>query len=197
MNLNHNKLELHPGDTITINASEKVSWSSYNDFVASVNSEGQITAMHVGETDIVATCNNGSGLCHIIVVPRFTKEFQEPIHDFSLNKTDIKKKASGTLKKDNNNMLLYYMDDNGYEQVSYSFDEKSGKLKTALVRFEFPFFEKYAKYLSERYQVGNANKEDGSVFIHFIDAMKLDEAKIVITLAVIDHYLCISYQSKQ
>ena len=49
-----------------------VTWQSSNDRVASVNADGTIYVWDVGETDIIATANDGSGVsatCHLTVIP--------------------------------------------------------------------------------------------------------------------------------
>ena len=55
------------------NATDRtVTWQSSNDRVASVNADGTIYVWDVGETDIIATANDGSGVsatCHLTVIP--------------------------------------------------------------------------------------------------------------------------------
>ena len=55
------------------NATDRtVTWQSTNDRVASVNADGTIYVWDVGETDIIATANDGSGVsatCHLTVIP--------------------------------------------------------------------------------------------------------------------------------
>ncbi|MBQ3618164.1 MAG: Ig-like domain-containing protein [Bacteroidales bacterium] len=191
--LSHKELTLNAGDTITITANAQVTWSSSNDFVATVNADGKVTANHVGETDILAVVDNNSVPCHVSVLAKYEKEFQEPIHDFKLNKEDIKAMSKGTVKKENNEMLLYYMDEKGYEEVLFFFDNESGKVKSVLFSFEFPFMmEKYAKYLAERYQLIQIDSNSKSLY--FADALSLEEAKLVVILTLRDNKVLISYQ---
>ena len=55
------------------NATDRtVTWQSTNDRVASVDADGTIYVWGVGETDIIATANDGSGVsatCHLTVIP--------------------------------------------------------------------------------------------------------------------------------
>ena len=48
-----------------------VTWSSSNSSIATVNSQGIVTAHGVGECDITATCKNLTATCHIKVLERF------------------------------------------------------------------------------------------------------------------------------
>lgn len=76
--LNNSTATLSPGSTqqltatvIPSNASNKnVTWSSSNSSVATVSSNGKVTAMAIGEADITATAADGSGVkavCHVTV----------------------------------------------------------------------------------------------------------------------------------
>lgn len=191
--LSHKELTLNAGDTITITANAQVTWSSCNDFVATVNANGKVTANHVGETDILAVVDNNSVPCHVSVQAKYEKEFQEPTHDFNLNKEDVKAMTKWTVKKETNEMILYNLDEKGYEEVFYSFDKESGKLNTVLFSFEFPFMmEKYAKYLAERYQLIQIDSNSKSLY--FADALSLEEAKLVVILTIRDNKVLISYQ---
>lgn len=78
--LNQNELFLSMGDTYNLlatispeNADDKtIIWSSSNSSVASINSEGKITAVSVGEAIIYASSNNGliSASCNITVLAK-------------------------------------------------------------------------------------------------------------------------------
>lgn len=48
-----------------------VNWTSTNDAVATVNSDGVITARSEGECDITATCKDLTAVCHVKVLDRF------------------------------------------------------------------------------------------------------------------------------
>ncbi|MDE6304034.1 MAG: Ig-like domain-containing protein, partial [Paramuribaculum sp.] len=75
--LNKETLELKVGETATLtatvlpdNATDKsVTWSSSNPDVATVNADGMITAIAVGETVISATCGEATAECKVTVNP--------------------------------------------------------------------------------------------------------------------------------
>ncbi len=69
-------VSLREGDTYTLEAvvipadatDKRVSWTSDNDNVATVNAEGVVTAHSEGTATITATSGNYSGLCYVTVV---------------------------------------------------------------------------------------------------------------------------------
>ena len=76
--LSQSTATLNPNNTLQLtatvspsNASNKnVTWSSSNESVATVYSDGKVTAMAIGEADITATAADGSGVkavCHVTV----------------------------------------------------------------------------------------------------------------------------------
>lgn len=48
-----------------------VNWSSSNSAVATVNADGVVTAVGVGECDIIASCRELSAVCHVKVLEKF------------------------------------------------------------------------------------------------------------------------------
>ena len=73
-----------------------VYWSSTDTSVATVSSDGTVTAVAVGECDILATCLDKVAICHVIVVsPRVTVTLDKhearllPNHTLTLNATCV------------------------------------------------------------------------------------------------------------
>jgi uncharacterized protein YjdB len=80
ISLNKTSASLYPGNTLTLTATitpdnattKAVEWSTANPNVATVNAEGLVTAVSVGETYITATTTDGSALsqqCKVSVLP--------------------------------------------------------------------------------------------------------------------------------
>ena len=70
-------------------SSTTVSWLSLDPDVATVSSSGQITAVAVGETDIVAMVDNVRDTCHVNVVPTMVESLTLSDTQLSLQLNDI------------------------------------------------------------------------------------------------------------
>ncbi|MDE6272617.1 MAG: Ig-like domain-containing protein, partial [Muribaculaceae bacterium] len=85
----------------TTTTDKNITWSSSNELVAMVDENGQVTAKIAGETDIIASTNNGvQARCHIIVVPRQMDEVTlthspETVHLLHGQSTNLWVKAQG------------------------------------------------------------------------------------------------------
>ena len=74
--LSHETLSLEKGESVTIMATvmpedatdKTVSWTSSNEAVATVNAEGKVTAIALGEANITAKCGEVSTYCTVTVV---------------------------------------------------------------------------------------------------------------------------------
>ena len=63
---------------------QKVLWQSSNPSIASIDNEGIITALQVGETTITASCGNISASCKVTVTPVLPSSIELNIKDMSL-----------------------------------------------------------------------------------------------------------------
>ena len=95
--LNKTSLELFMGETETLTATVKpdnttdptVTWTSSNEAVATVDSEGKVTTVGVGTATITATCGSASATCTVTGNPVLAESV-------TLNKTSITLKAGDT-----------------------------------------------------------------------------------------------------
>ncbi|MDE6633456.1 MAG: leucine-rich repeat protein, partial [Muribaculaceae bacterium] len=75
ISLDESNLELKVGQSATLTATVKnvedktVTWTSSNEAVATVDAEGKVTALAVGESVITATCGSVSASCNVTVLP--------------------------------------------------------------------------------------------------------------------------------
>ena len=75
--LNSESESLHIGETVQLTATvlpenttnKTVTWASKNENIATVDENGLVTAVALGECDITATCQGVSATCHITVKP--------------------------------------------------------------------------------------------------------------------------------
>lgn len=90
ISLNKTNMSMYVGGSATLNAAVfpedasaglAISWKSSNPAVATVNSEGLITAVASGQTTIYATAENKTTSCSVIVYERNAQNQQLPQHD--------------------------------------------------------------------------------------------------------------------
>ncbi len=115
--------------TEKLTASTKgVNWSSERPFIAAVNNEGYVRAVHVGETNIIAKKDGHTQKCKVTVSPNYTT-FAEPITEFGKSKEYIISKL-GTPDRNEGETIVYGKSED-YQVTSYTF--KNGKLDMCTV----------------------------------------------------------------
>ena len=130
--MNERAITIQKGDKYTITHTGKASWSSEDNFVASVN-DGEVTANHVGETAIYAMSGGSKSQCNVTVRGSYNY-FREPLCKLNATPEDVMRYETRSLdtKKSDRTMLLYYPAMNeDIDVVAYSF--KNDKLVNAFV----------------------------------------------------------------
>ncbi len=130
------------------------SWSSSNDFVASVSSDGTITANHVGTCDIIASSGRQSAKCTIDVEPIYTT-YTDPLVKWGASKSDVKAYEKRTLAQEQTNSLTYKIEKGAVKGLQYNFE--NGKLSSVMVLIDHEYntsiATEMAEFLKERYRV--------------------------------------------
>jgi hypothetical protein len=179
---------VHDG-TETIIATKTATWTSDNEFVASVDNNGVVTGNHIGEATITAISSGQSKTVKVTVKPKYNT-ITEPIMDFDLSKSEIKSKISGTPDTEEDYKLNYKISKS--ELLMYTFDESTGKLEScawgsidalSIVPSELVGF------LTERYQP--ITSKDNYYF--FANSNKLETATMVVTFTITKGNLLIMY----
>ena len=130
--MNEKAITMQKGDKYTINYTGNASWSSDDNFVASV-SDGEVTANHVGETTIYAVSGGGKGQCDVTVKGLYNY-FREPLCKLNATPDDVMRYENRSLdtKNSDRTMLMYYPAQNeDIDVVAYKF--KNEKLVNAFV----------------------------------------------------------------
>lgn len=97
VSLDKTSVEISYKATNDLKASEKGgTWGSDNEFVATVDNNGKITAKHVGSTVITYTKDGASATCNVKVTPVYT-DFTFPVMNWGLSKTGVKSEVPNTL----------------------------------------------------------------------------------------------------
>ena len=184
--ISETKLTLHYEETEQLSATATAQWSSENDFVATVNSNGLVEGGHVGKTNIMATSAEGSAKCEVEIVPVYST-YKEPYLEFGASKSTVKSKETRELNKEKTTSLTYEGENSFVELVMYSFDE-SGKLESAGVALTIASASEVTKFLLERYQP--ISEKDGTYM--FINN-NINDCKMAVGLSVENSYLAIVY----
>lgn len=161
-------ITIQNGDKYTITHTGKASWSSEDNFVASVN-DGEVTANHVGETAIYAMSGGSKSKCNVTVRGSYNY-FREPLCKLNATPEDVMRYETRSLdtKKSDRTTLIYYpaMNEN-IDVVAYTF--KNDKLESAFVAMTMhgnasQALQMMNNFMSERYIGGIASH--GYVYIN-------------------------------
>lgn len=166
--MNERAITIQKGDKYTITHTGKASWSSEDNFVASVN-DGEVTANHVGETAIYAMSGGSKSQCDVTVRGSYNY-FREPLCKLNATSEDVMRYETRSLdtKKSDRTTLIYYpaMNEN-IDVVAYTF--KNDKLESAFVAMTMhgnasQALQMMNNFMSERYIGGVASQ--GYVYIN-------------------------------
>lgn len=166
--MNERAITIQNGDKYTITHTGKASWSSEDNFVASVN-DGEVTANHVGETAIYAMSGGSKSQCNVTVRGLYNY-FREPLCKLNATPEDVMRYETRSLdtKKSDRTTLIYYpaMNEN-IDVVAYTF--KNDKLESAFVAMTMhgnasQALQMMNNFMSERYIGGIASH--GYVYIN-------------------------------
>lgn len=166
--MNERAITIQKGDKYTITHTGKASWSSEDNFVASVN-DGEVTANHVGETAIYAMYGGSKSQCDVTVRGSYNY-FREPLCKLNATPEDVMRYETRSLdtKKSDRTTLIYYpaMNEN-IDVVAYTF--KNDKLESAFVAMTMhgnasQALQMMNNFMSERYIGGVASQ--GYVYIN-------------------------------
>ena len=107
----------YKGEAVKLKASEKnVTWTSDNDFIASVDDDGKVTPLHAGNTNIVATKDGNKATCKVTVNPTNTK-FTLPVLNFGNTMDQVKSAVTAQ------NLNLNLVDEDEYTDEGIKWNE--------------------------------------------------------------------------
>ena len=148
------EMNLVVGQTAAIKIDGGVSgnqFTSGNEFIASVKSDGVVTAVRVGETEItVRNKNNSTAKCKVKITGK-SKLYTEPYLKFGASVSQVKSFEKRTLKSEDNE-FIYYKGENKYvEIVAYNFENKKTISSAVFSPVSKSNAELIVEFLSERY----------------------------------------------
>jgi len=183
-------ISLFCSETTSLVAPEATKWESENDFVAKVNSNGVVTGMHIGETQIKASNGISSDICNVRVNPKYSL-YDTPIFDWNESSKTIKEKETHKLVSEDNQFLIYNYDFGGANcAVSYVFE--NSRLSNIYIVLDFTKFSNAVDFLDERYNQISFDLEQMKAI--YIDGYTKETHTmgIIIEPVVVDKTKCVS-----
>ena len=165
LSLDKSEISLYYEDEIKLTASDNVTWSSEDEFVAKVSSNGVVEGGHIGKTFIVASNGSETVKCVVEVKPKYNT-FVEPALDFGASKADIKAKEKRELISETATGLGYKDSKDGVA-IIYTF--KNGKMNACGFGLQYKYADDIMDFLLERYAPATMN-DDKNTFI-FVNGM--------------------------
>lgn len=146
---NGTSVTLYSGDRHQISASSisAISYSSGNDFCAKVNSTGQVTANHVGNTSI-SLRNNDDTKSVRVTVKAESNLYTEPRISFGDSKSTVESKL-GTPDEINNGNYFYRNYSSVVDLLMVSFE--NGKVEGYALSVKTSYASELGTFLFERY----------------------------------------------
>ncbi|MBR5476200.1 MAG: hypothetical protein IKV17_05215 [Bacteroidaceae bacterium] len=169
------------------NLEYKSNWKSSNTFAATVDKEGVITAVRVGEAKIYSTKEDLS--CNVYIYPSYSL-YSDPITEGGISKNEVKEllgtpyseKVIG--EEEGGEIIVYETNNNIAPFELYMFANDS--LIISAVGVNASYSEKLTTHLSQQYKFLNYNEAEE--IISFIDAETIDEVNTIVTITPYPNY---------
>ena len=156
--LDRQAVRLYVGDQVRITVDRPVAWSAADDFYATVDADGTVTARHVGTTTVTATADSGSAACTVEVQPRYDT-FEEPLYELFGQPLSVLKKAETREILEENDTAIFYKGERPYiAKVQYRFDKGEDPVVFyANIFIEKSYKEEMRNFFFERYEYDGSN----------------------------------------
>lgn len=151
-------------------------WDSSNDFVATVNGLGVITAKRVGTTEISAY--NLSQKCTVNVAASYTL-YSEPVTNWGIGKSELKR-LKGTPDSETSTALVYSCSSSYAPIEMYMFEDNSLVASGKLVKTACS--EQLVDHLMQRYKALRVDTENYDIY--FMDGETLGTSDMVIVASL-------------
>lgn len=175
---------------ITLTASEKGAvWSSDDEFVATVDQDGKVKALHVGETTITATKDGSTAKC-TITVNATDDAYQFPLMSWGSTLESIKGSVGSgyVLNEDHSDdSTLFYGTGSalGYPWYVYTFKDNALDASSFTVQLDekLEAFDKVSAFLDQYLQA--VDTDEDTMTITYANAMSVSDATLICELAPI------------
>lgn len=175
--LDKTSVEINFGGTATVKASEKgCTYSSSNPFVATVDKDGEITAVHAGTATIKATSKDGAEASCEVTVKATNNNFELPILDWGATLASVKSQVTGLKLEVEDAETLGYTTNGGFPMYVYGFANDALKASTLSVSEEMDTEKDLEAFLKQRYALVG---EDETSYT-YADAENLTSANVAV-----------------
>ena len=172
---------LNSGETYQINAECEypISYTSENEYVASVSEDGLVTANFVGTTNIMLEAEGDSQTFEVTVAP-VSELYPEPEIEIGESKDAIVERF-GDPDDEDEEIIVYY----GFAESSFmlmvAFDDED-LVQYYMVVMEYDYVEELDTFLSERYLY--VTEQDGVKV--YINALDVNDATLIVGSQVVE-----------
>lgn len=159
--LKQSEVSLYSGDKFQIEAMSNsgLTFRSENEYHAVVSETGLVTALFVGQTNIVVSDGNDSKNFRVTIRPK-SSLYPEPYINWGASRAEVIA-YNGTPDSDDEDGLVYNEYANA-DMLMYLFDE-ADKLKSVGVVIKSSYTSEISTYLSERYLPIDASSESYTI----------------------------------
>ena len=182
-NLETTALEIDYEKTANIETSVNgCTFTSDNEFVATVDKDGKVTANHVGEANITVAYDGESATCKVTVKPTLMA-YTMPVIDWSLNLSqveDLVKVNFPALIKNNENSsadMLAYTTNGSFPIYTYAFANNALKASTLMISAAMDERDNLGEWLEQYYEY---YENDETLTMLYGNATSIDDATMLV-----------------
>ncbi|CVI71820.1 MULTISPECIES: hypothetical protein [unclassified Alistipes] len=179
---------LHFGEEYQIEVEEgsNLTFISANEYHAVVSDTGLVSALFVGETNIIVSNGESSATLRIIVAPQ-SNLYKEPCLDWEASRETIIEQY-GTPDSSDGKTISYTDYSTAADLLSYMFE--NDRLKGAGVLVKSKYVVELAEYLAERYLPLADTEEAGYVFVNGVTP---ESITTIVSVQTLGNYFTVIY----
>ena len=172
-------IEVKAGSSIQIEAtsSSPITYFTENEFYASVNSTGLITANRVGEVSILLDNSEKNARVQVKILPVFTT-YQDPYLNFGASKDDVIKSVGSPSRTNDDGDLIYDNYSTAATLAMYFFN--GSKLESVGVAVKTSYATELGNFIRERYSQYLVDGYD----IYYINSLNINTATMIVGVRI-------------
>ncbi len=129
----------------------KVTWTSSDQTVGTINASGLFSAKRIGNTTIKAVANGSTLTSEVSIIP-YSELCKEPVLEFGASLATIKSKETRVLIEQTSTALMYNGENSKVENIFYGFNASGLESSVLLLSSSAAVVDESEKFFSERYE---------------------------------------------